>query len=192
MKTLTKTMAVAVVLAMSGAAQAVVIFDTGFAATPLGGWFGQKITMPAGSSYGTLVFGIASQGGYGTANGSLWLLDQEYLGTPAGLSAATPGYMAEASSPVGHEWAFSPSVNLAPSTAYWFYNDTSSSWGDGASASSVGGSEYRLSGPNFYVPYGGVYAMDFKLTGEEPIPEPATLSLVAMGALGMLMRRRRK
>ena len=33
---------------------------------------------------------------------------------------------------------------------------------------------------------------DFEITAQEPIPEPATLSLVGIGALAMIMRRKRK
>ncbi len=147
------------------------IFDTGFAATPLTGTFGQKITMPAGTGAHSIEFEIFTQGGLGTADGTLYLLSQEYVGTPAGLSSSVPGFIASAINPVGNKWTFNTSVALLPGTAYWFYNDTNSTWGDGASASSVGGSEYRATGHGagpggtFAEPFGGNFAMNFKLAG---------------------------
>ena len=55
--------------------------------------------------------------------GTLFLLNQEYVGTPAGLSTGTSGYLSHTNTTQaegsGTEWAFS-GVTLESSTEYWF------------------------------------------------------------------------
>lgn len=58
------------------------------------------------------------------ALGDLFLLSQTYDGLPSGLSSATPGFIAEATTISGGVWTFASSVTLNPGTEYFFYMDT--------------------------------------------------------------------
>jgi hypothetical protein len=58
----------------------------------------------------------------------LFLLDQEYTGTPNALSASTPGFIASAAASA-NEYVFAPSVQLQPNTTYYFLSPSNISTG---------------------------------------------------------------
>ena len=82
---------------------------------------GQSLTVPGSTSFNNLRFNW-----YGLADarpvavGTLYLLTQEYLGLPGGLSQATPGFVASASAS-GSQYLFSPSIAVTGGRQYWFY-----------------------------------------------------------------------
>ncbi len=55
--------------------------------------------------------------------GTLYLLDQAFIGQPDQLSAQTPGYIASAVA-VNGKWRFNPAVAIAANTTYWVYTDS--------------------------------------------------------------------
>ena len=127
-----------VALGASGNASATVITQntTGTSATILSGFYdGQSVTTPAGGPWNSIGFNFVQCGNpsgtsclAGTnspyALGNLYLLTQVYDGLPSGLSSATPGFVAEATTIVGGVWTFASSVTLTPSTQDFFYMDT--------------------------------------------------------------------
>jgi hypothetical protein len=127
-----------IVWCVSGNAWADIVTQntSGSAATVLTGFFnGQSVTTPAGPSWDDIGFNFAQcvdpsgTSCLSTANtpfalGGLYLLTQIYDGAPAGLSSATPGFVAQTTTIVGGVWTFAPSVILNPSTQYFFYMNT--------------------------------------------------------------------
>jgi len=163
---------------------------------------GQSVTTPAGGPFNSLAFnffqfetGVGSQP---VANGTLFLLSQAYTGTPAGLSSATAGFIAQATGTgVGGAFTFDPGVTLQDSTQYFFYANT----GQGSVLSNFTGNPYA--GGNAYFASPGFISFapadfQFRLTGQVApaqtvIPEPGTLALLASGILsvgGLALRRR--
>ena len=96
----------------------------------LAGYFGEEVVV--GGTYNNLTFNFfsavsATNGAptTPTASGTLYLLNQEYLGLASGLSTptpgpATPGYVASTSTVSGGVWDFSAAQTVTPGT-YWLY-----------------------------------------------------------------------
>ena len=55
--------------------------------------------------------------------GTLYLLTQEYLGSPRELSPATPGFLARSARIENEQYIFDANVTLMPGAKYWFYTD---------------------------------------------------------------------
>jgi hypothetical protein len=122
-----------------------------------------------------------------TAFGTLFLLTQEYLGTPAGLSAATPGFLAQSQSIVGGQYVFDPSVTLQANTQYFFYTNAIGLSTGTSNGTYPGGNFYGSSGLSFRFAPG--QDANFRLSGT-PIPTPALLpGLVGMGMIAFRKRR---
>ena len=85
---------------------------------------GQAIRIQSGPSWDHLSFNWFDGSGNPTAAGSLFLLDQQYLGTPDDLGSATPGFIAETRTISGGVYYFEPNVQLSPGTLYYFYTTT--------------------------------------------------------------------
>ena len=88
---------------------------------------GNSLTTSLGGAWDTITFNWFSDapGNTPTAFGTLFLLSQEYSGTPQDLSSATPGFLAESQSTSGGLYTFDPSMTLAQNTRYFFYTDAS-------------------------------------------------------------------
>lgn len=122
------------------------------------------------------------------AFGSLFLLEQEYLGTPNALGDGVPGFVAQTSQIANGRYVFDPQVVLQPNRQYFFYTDTSSLRLTGSPTSALPTEQFyftRDSAENFVstAPDIGFFGADgnFRLTGR-PVPTPALLpGLVAMG-----------
>ena len=132
--------------------------------------------------------------------GNLYLLTEEYVGAPSGLSGATPGHLATSTGIVGGFWSFDTSVFLNPGTMYWFYSDALFTAGSITGGSDYpGGAEYVNwqpgAGPaGFDDPFWGHPNEDanFQLSGTAaPVPEPTSLVLFGTGAIVALTIRRR-
>ncbi len=120
---------------------------------------GQSVTVPAGPSYNNIRFNWdGSVGLYVNgpaprqplAVGTLFILSQEYLGLPGGLSASTPGFVAQSQRIEQGQYVFAPAVTLKGGTKYWFYTY----WAPGSAGlvSWVGGfSEDSYPGGDGYV-----------------------------------------
>jgi hypothetical protein len=80
---------------------------------------GQSVTV-MGGPFTNLRFHFVVPDGGEPANGFLFLLDREYLGTPAALTATTPGVLASTSRLENGEWVFDSAATLTSGATYWF------------------------------------------------------------------------
>jgi len=110
---------------------------------------GQSFTTGSAAQYFDISFNFYTQnitpagGPIADANQTYLLLDQEYLGTNAGLGTGTPGFIATTTGVSGNQWVFDPSLTLDGSTQYWLY-------GSGAPAASQFAVGSGYSGGQFY------------------------------------------
>lgn len=158
---------------------------------------GQSVTTSAGGPWTDITFswinGAASADP--RADGTLYLLSMEYLGDPAALSGATPGFIASASD-TGTEYTFAAGVTLQPNTQYWFYTDGNvSSYRVNFADAYAGGNLYQRTLSSF-PNYASNTARDakFVLNGTVSVPEPASvvllgLAVVALALMGPARRR---
>jgi hypothetical protein len=110
-------------MAVPTAASAITISTDTSGTTPRGPFFwGLVITTPAGGPWDDLTINWYN-GATPAAAGDVFLLTQQYLGTPAALSSSTPGFLAEGTAS-GGVYNFAPTVTLLGGTDYWFYTDT--------------------------------------------------------------------
>lgn len=118
-------------------------------------YVGQSVTIPATAAVGNIRFNWytyktgadqAARNETPTAFGTLYILNQEYLGVPAGLSASMPGYVARSASTVEGQYFFAPSVTLASGARYWFYSDTGGSFVTSFNVSSYPGGDMYNTG----------------------------------------------
>jgi hypothetical protein len=146
---------------------------------------GQSLITPAGGPWNNLTFNWFDFDTGGTsipgilnpiAAGTLFLLNQEYLGTPSALSAATGGYIGQSQSIANGIYIFDPDVILQPNTTYFFFTNQSV-------PNNSGGGNFSLGSAYGDVGSGGTYialpeGMDarFRLQGNM-VPEPSALAL---------------
>ena len=156
------------------------------------GFFGQSFTTVTAMPETNISFNFFSDIPASTpaAFGTGFLLSQAYLGTPADLSAATPGFLAEATASGGH-YSFGAAATLQPGTQYFFYENASIPAGSitgGPSAYTGGGDSYSPSGGNFPPPL-STAGSNFLVTGTlASVPEPSTFALLAVAAAGIGLR----
>lgn len=162
------------------------------------GYWAQSFTTDA-NAWNSISFSwLAQDGVTELAAGNIFLLAQEYLGSPSGLSSATGGFLAESTGVNSGQYEFSPFVTLNAHTQYWAYmGDTSTVDGGGINSSSnyAGGVYYQpdffaLSTSN-YTDFGGGFDAGFRISGTV-VPEPSSALLLGLGALGVVTRRRIK
>ena len=188
LRLLSAVLAGLLVASLSATAQAILISQNASDAnlSPSTTFAGQSLTTPAGGPWDNLTFNWLN--GVGTTNpsafGNLFLLSQAYGGTPAALSAATPGFIASAAA-AGNQYTFAGSVTLQPTTTYFFYTDLAGSYFANFSDAFAGGTAYQtsLSAGGSYVPQ-AARDIKFQLNGTVVVPEPtSSLLLVSVGTV---------
>jgi len=161
---------------------------------------GQEVLTGSGGPWNDITFSFLAEPPNVTAetpyaSGTIFLLSQDYLGTPADLSSSTPGYVATGTAnAAGTAWVFDPSVTLQPNTNYFFYDST------GAPTNAVSGSApgYILGDPGFsangfsFSVVGDNEAWNFRLSGDAAAPEPTSFILFGMAVTGLGVARWRK
>jgi hypothetical protein len=91
-------------------------------------WAGQSLTVPGTGRYNNLAFNWYAYWepvkGSPVAFGTLYLLNEEFLGLPGDLSTSTAGFVARSRPAAGGQYLFEPGVTIAAGVRYWFYADT--------------------------------------------------------------------
>ena len=162
---------------------------------PPGQPVGQSVTTASGGPWGSLSFNFIDDSSNPYASGNLYVLSQVYAGTPAALSAATPGFIGVAAAS-GGVWTFAPSLILHSSTQYFFYMDSNitSSIALEVPGNYAGGTAYSAaSTTRNYGPTSG--DLDFQLSGTQtnpgPVPGSGPLSYLVLGFGGAAAFRKR-
>ena len=91
-------------------------------------WVGQSFVVAESGSFTDLRFNLYSFQKAPVAFGNLYLLTQEYLGVPGGLSSSTPGFLARSENTADGIYAFAASVVINGGTKYWAYTDAQGSF----------------------------------------------------------------
>ena len=160
---------------------------------------GQEIVTPSGGPWTDITFNFFEnddEADTPTAGGSLFVLDQEYLGSPGALGASTTGYLAESIGVVSGVWQFASTLVLQPNTHYFFYtNAPLAVRGQGGAGGDYPGTSYFAFPVDFV--NNPLADLNFNLSGttvSDPaaVPEPATLFLLSAGLAGSLAARRRR
>jgi hypothetical protein len=124
------------------------------------------------------------------AAGNAFLLDQEYLGTPANLSSSTPGFLGESTGITGGMYVFPTSLVLDPGVQYFVYENAAISVS--GNNSFPGGQQYASFSPSSDFAGAGVSA-NFTLSGDvvsAAVPEPSPLMVLVTALLGFGFLRR--
>ena len=156
------------------------------------GFWGESFITPSSSAFNNIVFTFLTTGGANFASGTGFLLSAEYLGTPAGLSSSTTGFLGQATAS-GNLYTFTSGITLNPNTTYYLYENISIPAGTifGGGAGSPGRQfYYSATSAGNYGGSGG--PANFRVTGNA-VPEPSTTALLlSAGLAGLFVVRRAK
>src|ERR1700687_298221 len=109
------------------------------------GYFGAVVATPTGQAWNNITFNWIGPGPSPAAFGALFVVTQEYLGTPTALNSSTAGFLGASTGISGGMYDFAPGVTLLSSTTYWFYSNA-----DIATGAILGGFSADL----YYAPTG--------------------------------------
>jgi hypothetical protein len=158
------------------------------------GYFGAVVTTPTlpnvAHEWFNVTFNWIAPDSSAAAFGTLFVLTQEYLGTPAALSSSTAGFVAASTGISGGMYDFASNVKLFPNTTYWFYSNADIPDGAIIGLGSSGDTYYATSANTNFDLFSGIGAPDFSLKGT--VPEPATISLVGLGIAALAAFKRKR
>jgi PEP-CTERM motif len=187
-----RNIAVLMCLASLAASAGIVVQYTGGTEVSASPWFfGESFTTPAGGPWSNLAFNFFSNVPPVTpaAAGTAFLLTREYLGTPAGLSSGTAGFLAQPTGISGGEYLFAPSVTLQSSTTYYLYGDASMTISGSSIAGTPGAHLYVADTSSAaFTSVGGDAIANFQLYSG--VPEPSTFGVFGLSVVGLALRRR--
>jgi hypothetical protein len=150
---------------------------------------GQSLMTPAGGPWNNLTFNWFDSASNPIATGTLFLLNQEYLGTPGALGTATPGYIAQSQSIAGGMYIFAPDISIQPTTMYFYYTNQTvpNNTGDG---NVITGSAYAdVGNGGTYISAPGEFDARFRLQGSV-VPEPCSLAICLSAFFIVFVNRR--
>lgn len=144
---------------------------------------GESFTTGAGGPWSNITFNFYSDASP-YAVGDLFLYDEPYTGTAAGLGTGA-GYIDEATTIVSDVWDFASAVTLSADTTYYVYMSTPASIDSTCCGEPVGTLLYYDPGdPDQFIEAGG--EASYLVTGS-PVAasESGTLSMLFAGLLGL-------
>jgi len=162
-------------------------------------FWGQKVSLDAGGPWNDIAFSFYDQNTDPLAIGALFLVSQEFAGTPDALSDTAPGVLASAQAE-NDMYSFASNVVLQGGEDYWFYTGSALSLTGGA-ASGDPDEQYYLAGTGGSGYFSFQDGVNHSLTGSlveaetdaiAPVPLPAGLVLLvsALGGFGLLRARK--
>jgi hypothetical protein len=158
------------------------------------GCWGQSFTTVAGTPESNIAFNFFSNVPATTpyALGTGFLLSMQYLGTPANLSSATPGFLGQATASGGF-YTFDSSLALSPNTQYFFYENAVIPAFSITGGSIIAGGHLYLAGSANNDFFGASSSVNFRVTGSPAgVPDTgSTLSLLGFASLGLVAVRRK-
>ena len=148
-------------------------------------YWGETVTTIAGGPWDALALNFYNSSGAPEAVGDVYLLSQQYLGTPSNLSSSTPGFIAEGTASGGF-YDFANGVTVLGSTEYWVYTDAAFT----LTGAGPGNEFYATTSATS--DFGAIPGADinYTLTGspvQAPEPGTSTLLLTGVGLLGLMM-----
>ena len=107
---------------------------------------GQSFVVSESGSFQDLRFNFYSFRKEPVAFGNLYLLTQEYLGLPGGLSSSTPGFLARSENTASGVYTFATTAVITGGTKYWVYTDTQGSFAASFDTDIFAGGDMYVSG----------------------------------------------
>jgi hypothetical protein len=164
------------------------------------GEYGQSVTTPDGGPFTNISFSFGESDV--RPNADLFVLSQEFLELPSEAPSA-PGFIAKSISSSGGVYRFSPTVTLNSNQQYFFYSDAPSNTASPPINQSngllidgdvyTGGNLYYTRGSAVNIASFSLLDANFSLFGTPvgAVPEPASLTILSVGLLGLAVFRRR-
>ena len=158
-------------------------------------FWGETVTTIAGGPWNALALNFVAPSGAPTAVGDVFLLSQQYLGTPSNLSSSTPGFIAEGTASGGF-YDFANGVTALGGTEYWVYTDAALQL-TGPSGLTAGNESYFTSSATSDFGIISGHDINYTLTGSLSLvqtPEPGTSSLLLIGVawIGLMIVARKQ
>jgi len=148
---------------------------------------GQSVTTPGGGPFNNITFNFYSNTVLPlqpSAPGTMFILNQGYHGSPAGLNSSTSGFIASSIATTNGVYQFSSNVTLNENTQYFFYANQSGPVTITPTDTYPGGQEWSTTGSNTaYGPAPDDTLFTLSGTAVSVVPEPSTAVVAVFGAV---------